>query len=99
MWKSKLGKSRRGERIHYYQEVTMNFTELYYDYILLDPIPPLVRGKGPFIHSCCPEGSWNDDEIDLTVVIFTYGIVIITAIVGACLLESHAENPLPSITV
>ena len=40
---------RMRERIHYYQEVKVNFTEIYCGYNLLDHIPFLVQGEGLFV--------------------------------------------------
>ena len=87
-WKLKLGKTiERRERIHYCQEVIVNFTELYCGYNLLDSIIFLVQEEGLFVLNCWHGGGWNDDEISITVVIFTCKIIITTAIIGAWLLE------------
>ena len=77
-WEKPLGR----ERNHYCQEVTVNFTELYYGYNLLNHIPFFVR-EGLFILNCWPRGKCNDGEIGITAVIFTREIVITAAIVGA----------------
>jgi len=97
-WNSSWKKPWEGERIHYCQEVIVNFTELYYGYNLLDPIPFLVRGENLFVLSYWPGCGWNDDEIGVITVILTCEIVITGAIVGTWLLTSHVKNPPQPIT-
>ena len=70
------------ERIHYCQKVTMNFTELYYGYNLLNLIPFLVRGESLLVMNYQPEGGWNDEEIGVIAMILICEIVITDAIVG-----------------
>ena len=60
--------------------------------------PPSCSRRRSIYTQLLSWGSWNDDEIDVTVVIFMCEIVITTAIVGAWLLGLPAQNSLPSIT-
>ena len=75
--------TERGEKIHYYQEVTVNFIELYCGYNLIDPIPFLVQGDGLFVLYCWLGGKWNAGEIGVTVMIFMCRVVVTVVIVGA----------------
>jgi len=74
------------------------FMELYCGYNFLDSVPFLVRGEGLFVLNYWAGGGWNNDEIGVTVAIFTCEIIITTAIMGTWLLGLPVENPPQSIT-
>ena len=91
MWKSKLKKIKgRRKRIHYFQEITMNFLELY-----SEPIPSLTGGECLFVLNCWPGGGWSAVEFDVITTIFMCEFNVTATIVGASLLWSPSKRSYP----
>ena len=67
-------KSRGEERIHYFQEIIMNFYKIIPWLQSPRSLLPTFKGEGLFVPNCRPRGGWSIGEIGTIATIFMYEI-------------------------